>query len=794
MISPTNADLVHRDRAIIGLRTILDPDTFQRALRPYLVGMRIENLQMTYIRYKPGTRCLVNYRLDTGETSLNVYAVAHGCDKAIKIHNVRKLKTVNKYGIPGRIILEDQGIVISVFPNDSRLKAMVFLDDNEKQKELLSKLLPDRPDLWNGTFQMLNYKPERRFVAMLQTKSDPQAVVRFYKPSDYHKSIIIAKAFHSASHLRIPRKIGCSDHHRVLVFEWLEGQVLSNILNGNYEIAVRAIYDTGIALAEFHLQGVADRAIPWHTETEKAENLLALADSIKFLLPHLSTRVLELAHHLASSFSFESIRRPIHGDFYAKQVLVNDDKQVSFIDLDEAKIGDPRVDLGLFIAHLRYMVLSGRLVESRLPILTEAFLSGYQQTMGKELLNDLHPYVAVGLFQLLPHPFRHGEKEWITWTEQMLNMGESEISKAQSNKRGSINNQFLPAMYTKVPVVNAYDISQDQKMYFLLRALNPQEVEPLLLHMLSNQFGKNVEARLRKINVLRYKPNRRCLVEYEIEVKKDENNPHNIITLLGKARSKGPDFTTYNLVRELWNSGFDSKSTDFISVPQPIGIIPELHMWFQNKAPGIPVIDLLVRSNQDSLNLAGRIAEAIDKVHRTEKPNDRKHTIFDELKILDDRLTKVAEEKPFWKSRIERLLDGCYGLTRHMPDPEMASIHRDFYHDQVIVDDHRLYITDFDNYCKGDPALDIGNFKAHLEEYALRKNEDVSSLSDREEAFVERFLELSGKSKRFSVDAYTMFTLARHIWISTQFPNRHHLTEALISLSERRLHSLIDHV
>jgi hypothetical protein len=300
----------------------------------------------------------------------------------------------------------------------------------------------------------------------------------------------------------------------------------------------------------------------------------------------------------------------------------------------------------------------------------------------------------------------------------------------------------------------------------------------------------------REVNSTRYKPNRRCLVEYEVEVKKDWNNPHNIITLLGKARSKGPDFTTYNLVRDLWSSGFDSDSTDFISVPQPIGIIPELNMWFQKKIPGIPAIDLLVRSNHNSLHLAGRIAEAIDKVHRTDNPNNhREHTIFDELKILDERVTKVAEEKPFWKNRIERLLDGCHDLARHIPNPEMASIHRDFYHDQVIVDDHhRLYITDFDNYCKGDPALDIGNFKAHLEEYALRKNEDVSSLSGVEEAFVERFLELSGKSKRFSVEAYTTFTLARHIWISTQFPNRRHLTEALISLCERRLHSLLNHI
>jgi aminoglycoside phosphotransferase (APT) family kinase protein len=793
MISPTNTDLVHRDPAIIGLKTILDPDTFLRVLRPYLGGMRIENLQMTYIRYKPGTRCLVNYRLDTGETSLNVYAIAHGYDQAIKIRNVRKLKMVNKYGIHGRIILEDQGIVISVFPNDRRLKALVFLDDNEKQMELLSKILPDRPDLWDGTFRMLNYKPERRFVAMLQTKSGPQAVVRFYKPSDYQKSIMIAEAFHSVAHLHIPRKIGCSNHYSVLVFEWLDGQVLSNILNGNYETAVRAIYDTGVALAEFHLQQV-DRLMPWSIETEKAENLLALADTIKFLLPHLSTRVLELAHHLANSFSFESIRRPIHGDFYAKQVLVNDNKQVAFIDLDEAKIGDPRIDLGLFIAHLRYMVLSGRLAESRLPLLTEAFLSGYQQTMGKELLNDLHPYVAVGLFRILPHPFRHGEKEWVMWTEQILNMAESEISKARSNKTASSSNQLFPAMSTKVPVVNPYDIGQDQKMSsFLLRALNPQEIEPFLADMLSNQFSKNIEARLRKVNVLRYKPNRRCLVEYEIEVK-GGNNPHNVITLIGKARSKGPDFTTYNLVRDLWNSGFDSNSADFISVPQPIGIIPELHMWFQKKVTGIPAIDPLVRSNHDSLNLAARIAEAIDKVHRTDNPKNLEHTIFDELKILDERLTKVAEEKALWKTRIECLLSGCQDLTKYVPEPKTTSVHRDFYHDQVIVDGHRIYITDFDNYCKGDPALDIGNFKAHIEEYALRKNDDVSSLSDLEEVFVQRFLELSGKSKRFSVEAYTTFTLARHIWISTQFPSRRHLTDALISLCERRLHSQLNQV
>lgn len=197
--------------------------------------------------------------------------------------------------------------------------------------------------------------------------------------------------------------------------------------------------------------------------------------------------------------------------------------------------------------------------------------------------------------------------------------------------------------------------------------------------------------------------------------------------------------------------------------------------------------------NHESVNLARRIAEAIHKVHhRRTKTINRKHTIYDELRILNERLCKVAEENPSWKTRISDILDRSQSLIRHVPIPETTGIHRDFYHDQVIIDGHRLYITDFDDYCEGDPSLDVGNFKAHLEEYALRKNNDVYSLSNVQNAFVQHFLELSGNSKKFSIEVYTLFTLARHIYISTQFPSRCHLTEALISLCERRLDSLLE--
>jgi thiamine kinase-like enzyme len=827
ILSSTNTtDLVQRDSAIEGMRIVLDPEAFLKVLRPYLNELRIENLQMTYIRYKPHTRCLVNYRLNTGNrTSLNMYAIAHGFDRggaSVKIQNVRNRITVNRYNIPGRIILEDKGIVVSVFPNDSKLKGLRFLDNNENQKVLLNNLFPDRPIFWNGTFQMLNYKPERRFVAMLETKSGSSAVIRFYTDHDYHLSKKTAKVFHSLPHLRLPKKIGFSNHHRVLAFEWLDGEVLSNILVSNYDLAVQALHNTGVALAEFHMQKVDD-LLPYRSETEKSNNLVALANYINFILPHLSTRTLEVVNHLVDKFSMKSLtgnrrKMPVHGDLHMKQILIDNHKQASFIDLDESGVDDPRVDLGFFIAHLKYMSVFGKLEEFRLPIFIEAFLRGYQQVMGEEIArDDLDVYVAAGLFHLLPHPFRNCEKGWRARTEQILKLIESDINKSMSNELNAVQknsvqsspacNDLLPVLSTNIPV-DYNSIGQDPNMPFLLKALNPHEIEPPLLDMINSQLGKNVDARLSRIQVMRYKPNRRCLIEYEIEVKDSSNsNSHDvIITLLGKAHSKGPDFTTYNLVRDLWNSGFDASSTDLVSVPQPIGIIPEFHMWFQRKVQGLPVIDLLTRrekndddnsSNCNGLNLAARIAEAVHKIHqRGIKPVVRKHTISDELKILDERLLQVAEENPHRRLKIKNVLDACHDLALYIPSPEktaVTSIHRDFYHDQVIVDGNRFYLTDFDNYCMGDPALDIGNFKAHLEEYALRKNDHEinNMLSITGEAFVKRLVELSSSS-RFSIEAYTVLALARHISISTQFSDRLHTTEALISLCERRLCLLRD--
>ena len=273
------------------------------------------------------------------------------------------------------------------------------------------------------------------------------------------------------------------------------------------------------------------------------------------------------------------------------------------------------------------------------------------------------------------------------------------------------------------------------------------------------------------------------MVEYDLRID-GEGASSAPITLLGKARAKGIRQESFRVLLDLRNAGFGPESEDGISVPEPVGVIPEFRMWLQRKVPGVPATHLL--PGEGGPALAARIAQAIHKVHRAGVPASRRHTMGDEIAILRDRLDRVAVTRPAWKVRLARLMSSCERIGAALPEPEVKGIHRDFYPDQVIVDGERLFLVDFDDHCEGDPGLDAGNFTAHLTEQALRTLGDPEALRDREEAFRDRFFRLAGGRHRAAADAYALLTLARHIYLSTLFPDRRPFTEMILDLCEHR--------
>lgn len=335
-----------------------------------------------------------------------------------------------------------------------------------------------------------------------------------------------------------------------------------------------------------------------------------------------------------------------------------------------------------------------------------------------------------------------------------------------------------------VPVIDPFGVADDPAMPSLAPALDPARVERRFGRHLPRLAGPYGFVRPRAIRVTRYKSGRRCLIEYDVQVERP-GVPAERVTLIGKVRVRRYGKSGYRLLDALWNAGFDAASPDRASVAEPIGVIGEFRMWLQRKVPGPVATDLL--AGPGGVALARRIAEAAAKLHRAGVPTEQRHTMADELRILRECLPTVAAVEPRWAGRIERLLDACDRLGAATPEPAPRGIHRDFYADQVIVDGARLYLIDFDLYCEGDPGLDIGNFLGHVTEHSLRTLGDPDALADVERAMEERFVELSGEATRPAVRAYATLTLARHVYLSTRFPERRPFTPSLLELSEERL-------
>jgi hypothetical protein len=330
-------------------------------------------------------------------------------------------------------------------------------------------------------------------------------------------------------------------------------------------------------------------------------------------------------------------------------------------------------------------------------------------------------------------------------------------------------------------VIDPLGAAADERIPFLPGALDPSVVQSRLRRL------PELEARVpgllvRSVRVLRHKPGRRCLVEYELARPDPTAEP---LFVLGKVRARGADLRTHGLARRLMECGFGPGSADGVSIPEPLGVVPELGLWLQARAWGRPSTVLLPGS--DGVRVSGWLADALHKLHRAPVSPGRTHTISDEIATLQERLQAIASEHPEWAPRLNRVVAACAREASGVEASAPSLIHRDFYPDQVVVDGERLHIVDLDLCSWGDPALDVGNFVGHMVEQALRERGDPGALDGPAAALVERYAERAGRAATTAAGVYATLTLARLLGLSTRFPERRATAAALLDVCERRL-------
>jgi aminoglycoside phosphotransferase (APT) family kinase protein len=435
MLQREDADLALREPALAGMALLLDTTAFMDLLQEHFPAAAIQGIEAVYARYKPGTSYLGAYRVQLPIEQVWVTARAYPTAGTQKLQKIaRTLAKPGPLGA-GAVVLQEQAIAITVFPNDRKLCSLAHLAETEKRLPLLQALLPDEPAWWDADWSILRYKPERRCVAQLESHVG-QALLKVYNSDDFENAARAAGRFCSRGNLRMARRLAVSGHHYLIVTEWLPGQPLDLALYSTAEAGVAAqrsntgdlapgtLCDLAAALADLHNQQPND--LQSYSVQAEAMAIYQAAGALAALVPSLGMRPTALAEHLAGRLAqAEFTPCAIHGDFSADQVIRMPGGVWGIVDLDAAGAGDPMADVGAFVAQLYQETALSRMMCHDVRCWCDELVEGYQQATPQPFeFNRFRTHLAARLLRLAVGPFRKRIAQWDVHAATIFQMAE----------------------------------------------------------------------------------------------------------------------------------------------------------------------------------------------------------------------------------------------------------------------------------------------------------------------------------------------------------------------------------
>ncbi|MFZ3583780.1 phosphotransferase [Loktanella sp. DJP18] len=716
VLSPSDASVVARDPALAGLATLLDPIALTA-----LVGRT--DLMVTYLRYKPGTSCLIG--LAPRDGGLGALAVI-----AVPAARWPQLRARPKWQAGPDPVAFHDAIHVAVVPlrRIRNVKGHKALTDPGRRAALLAGL-----GLAEAPMSLLRFKPERRLVLQVVTADGAKALLKFHAAMGFDRALRGAR--HAAAHAGAPLLTVDVRRHAILS-GWIDGTAL------HPSMGEAAFYATGLALARLHQVITPD--LRCTDRSREVTECNAAARAIAQLAPDQGARVRSLGARIATLL-LASPMQPLtlHGDFSADQVILQGDRPV-ILDWDRIALGDAGRDLGGFIARLEADVLDGRLTDVTATAAGQALLRGY--ATHAPLPETLPAQQARALLALATEGFRRRQPAW---------------------------HDRMAALLTRIE-----DLLSHQKD-------DPLAVTPGLSLALDAQamrghvdaaFGGVGRAKL-TATLLRHKPGRRALIRYSAD------SPPRV--RLGKLRAKGPDRRTPALHNALRAAGLDGRAPHHVGVPQAFGGLDAPPVWLQAQVDGPTMTEALL--DGAGPGVAQRAGAALALLHVTPVATDRTWTMTDEMAVLDKGLRVAVQDVPAEAATIARISAAAHRVAAALPSGSVTGIHRDFYPDQILLGDPVTWVLDLDLYASGDPAVDLGNMLAHLTELGLRTEKDPDRFAAHKRAFVTGYGGADRAGGAARVEALHWISLARHIQISRRFDDRQHTTAPLIALCEQAL-------
>ena len=221
--------------------------------------------------------------------------------------------------------------------------------------------------------------------------------------------------------------------------------------------------------------------------------------------------------------------------------------------------------------------------------------------------------------------------------------------------------------------------------------------------------------------VLRYKAGNRCTIRYPLEHGPGGDGQDWPGVVVAKTYAKDSGEGTWRGMRALWASGLSSG--DPVALAEPLAYDPERRVLVQGLVPGDRTLKQLARSALADGTPAAletlaatldRTAAGLAAMHRAPVTEGGPVGWAEELGKLRGALPGLALAGPDVAEAASALVEAVARAAEATPPDPQGPAHRAFRPAQVLLSGDRIGFIDFDGFCRAEPAMDVGVFRAAL--------------------------------------------------------------------------------
>ncbi|MFQ5500299.1 MAG: phosphotransferase family protein [Candidatus Zixiibacteriota bacterium] len=254
----------------------------------------------------------------------------------------------------------------------------------------------------------------------------------------------------------------------------------------------------------------------------------------------------------------------------------------------------------------------------------------------------------------------------------------------------------------------------DPAIEILQGLANKDRAGKIITDCLTRSGIEHSELCISNIELLAYRQGKRCVLRYHLspaQAKLGSSQVSQIVLRAVRQSRLKPILDGITLLQE---HGFTSHADDQITIPHVFAADSDEGFYIMESIRGQSLYNL---KEDEQFEAGCRMAGLVlRKLHSISAVSSTVHSAEGELAQLQWKVALVCGLFPDLSSRFEQAFHSVQAKqAAKMAGFDQVTIHGDFYDKQVIYAPRRTTLLDLDSLSAGDPAMDFGNFMAHIE-------------------------------------------------------------------------------